>query len=98
MNRWISVLLLLATALGQSEPRTFEELSTMARQAYDADHPEEAAQLYGRAVKLRPGWSRIRAVREGRVCALEGTDGEVVMRPGPRLADAARILARCLSR
>ena len=58
MNRRISVLLLLATAAGQSEPRTFEELSTMARQAYEADHPEEAAQLYGRAVKLRPGWSQ----------------------------------------
>ena len=58
MNRWISVLLLLATALGQSEPRTFEELSTMARQAYDADHPEEAAQLYGRSVKLRPDWTQ----------------------------------------
>ena len=58
MNRWISVLLLLTTGLGQSEPRTFEELSTMARQAYDADHPEEAAQLYGRAVKLRPDWTQ----------------------------------------
>jgi tetratricopeptide (TPR) repeat protein len=58
MNRLISVLLFLATASGQSEPRTFEELSTMARQAYEADHPEEAAQLYGRAIKLRPDWAQ----------------------------------------
>jgi tetratricopeptide (TPR) repeat protein len=30
----------------------------MARQAFEADHPEEAAQLYGRAVKLRPDWTQ----------------------------------------
>lgn len=58
MNRRISVLLLLATASVQSEPRTFEELSTRARQAYEADHPQEASQLYGRAVKLRPDWAQ----------------------------------------
>jgi tetratricopeptide (TPR) repeat protein len=58
VNGLIIILLLLATASGQSEPRTFEELSTMARQAYEADHPEEAAQLYTRAVKLRPDWSQ----------------------------------------
>jgi len=49
-------------------------------------------------MRLRPGWNRIRAVREGHVCALEGADAGVVMRPGPRLADAARVLARCLAR
>ncbi len=58
MIRWISVLLLLTTGSRQSEPPTFEELSTRARQAYEADHPEEAAQLYGRAVKLRPDWTQ----------------------------------------
>jgi tetratricopeptide (TPR) repeat protein len=58
MIRGISVLLLLALASWQSEPRAFEELSTRARQAYEADHPEEAAQLYGRAVKLRPDWAQ----------------------------------------
>ncbi len=58
MNRWISVILLMTTATGQSEPQTFEELSTRARQAYEADHPEEAVQLYGRAVKLRPDWAQ----------------------------------------
>jgi iron complex transport system substrate-binding protein len=52
----------------------------------------DAAQM-----RQRPGWSRIRAVREGHVCALDATDAAVVMRPGPRLAEAARILARCLS-
>jgi iron complex transport system substrate-binding protein len=45
----------------------------------------------------RPGWNRLRAMREGQVCILAPQDGDVVMRPGPRLADAAAILARCLA-
>lgn len=53
----------------------------------------EAAQL-----RTRPGWQRISAIREGRVCRLDSAQGDVVARPGPRLADAARILAACLSR
>jgi iron complex transport system substrate-binding protein len=44
----------------------------------------------------RPGWSRIRAVREGRVCALTSAQGDVIVRPGPRLAEAARIMVQCL--
>lgn len=48
-------------------------------------------------MKLRPGWDRIRAVREGHVCALASADAIMVMRPGPRLADSARVLARCLA-
>ena len=46
----------------------------------------------------RPGWSRIAAIREGRVCELDREQGDVVVRPGPRLAEAARILAQCISR
>jgi iron complex transport system substrate-binding protein len=45
----------------------------------------------------RPGWSRIRAVRDGQVCALTPQEGDVVVRPGPRLAEAAQVLARCIS-
>ncbi len=62
MIRRLAVILLLATsAAGQSAPRTpqtFEEVSAMARQAYEADRPEEAAELYSRAVRLRPEWSQ----------------------------------------
>jgi iron complex transport system substrate-binding protein len=48
-------------------------------------------------MRQRPGWDRIRAVRDGRVCAMGSADANMVMRPGPRLAEAARVLARCLS-
>ncbi len=47
-------------------------------------------------VDRRPGWRRIRAVRDGRVCALTPAQADVVVRPGPRLAEAAQIMARCL--
>ena len=59
--KWlISVLLLVASATAgarQTAPQTFEELSALAKQAYEADRPAEAAELYTRAVKLRPDWS-----------------------------------------
>jgi iron complex transport system substrate-binding protein len=43
-----------------------------------------------------PGWAGIRAVKEGRICALQPDESGVIVRPGPRLAEAARIMARCL--
>jgi len=55
----ITVLLLLSVAVGQREASsTFTELSTKAEQAYQANHLEEAEDLYGRAVKLRPDWTQ----------------------------------------
>jgi iron complex transport system substrate-binding protein len=47
-------------------------------------------------VVQRPGWDRIAAVREQRVCLYTRDEGDVLVRPGPRLAQAAQILARCL--
>lgn len=41
----------------------------------------------------RPGWSSVRAVREGRVVRL---DDEAVIRPGPRVAEGLERLARAL--
>jgi tetratricopeptide (TPR) repeat protein len=54
----MALLLLATSAAAQTTPRTFEELSTLAQQAYEADRPEEAAELYTQAVKLRPDWSQ----------------------------------------
>jgi iron complex transport system substrate-binding protein len=45
----------------------------------------------------RPGWSRIRAVREGHVCAFTRSQADVVVRPGPRVAEAAQLMADCLA-
>ncbi len=44
----------------------------------------------------RAGWDRIRAVREGRVCVFDSRQGDTLVRPGPRMAAAVRIMADCL--
>lgn len=44
----------------------------------------------------RPGWAGLRALREGRVCRFSAADADVLVRPGPRMAEAAAIMARCL--
>ncbi len=46
-----------------------------------------------RISKAAGGWSRVRAVRDDRVIALAD---EVVLRPGPRVADGVATLARAL--
>jgi iron complex transport system substrate-binding protein len=45
----------------------------------------------------RPGWAAMPALRERRTCALDPTRYEVVVRPGPRLGEAAETLADCVA-
>lgn len=46
----------------------------------------------------RPGWQRIRAVREGHVCLYDDQETNVLMRPGPRVGEAVQLMVRCLQR
>jgi iron complex transport system substrate-binding protein len=43
-----------------------------------------------------PGWSGVRAIREQRICSFDEKEGDVLVRPGPRMAEAARLMAKCL--
>ena len=43
-----------------------------------------------------PGWGSIKAVREQRICVFGPVESDIVVRPGPRMAEAARIMAKCL--
>jgi iron complex transport system substrate-binding protein len=45
----------------------------------------------------RPGWAAIPALRERRTCALDPARYDVVVRPGPRLAEAAESIADCIA-
>lgn len=45
----------------------------------------------------RPGWQRVRALREQRVCVFSNEQFDVLIRPGPRMPEAARLMARCLN-
>lgn len=44
----------------------------------------------------RPGWHRIRALREGRVCRFTPAQADTLARPGPRMAEGAALMAACL--
>jgi iron complex transport system substrate-binding protein len=48
------------------------------------------------AVLTYPGWSNLRAVRDRRMCVFAPDESDVLVRPGPRMAEAAQIMARCL--
>ena len=48
-------------------------------------------------METRPGWRGMRALREQRVCVFTPEESDVLVRPGPRMAEAARIMARCIA-
>ena len=45
----------------------------------------------------RPGWSALRALQNGRSCGFESERYELLIRPGPRMGEAAGLLADCLA-
>ena len=45
----------------------------------------------------RPGWGSLSALEKGHVCGFEQRHHDVLVRPGPRLGEAAEILADCLA-
>ena len=46
----------------------------------------------------RPGWNALAAVRNDRRCGFETAQYDMLVRPGPRLGEAAGVLADCLAR
>lgn len=44
-----------------------------------------------------PGWHTLEAVKQHRVCAFNADESAILVRPGPRMDESARILARCLA-
>jgi iron complex transport system substrate-binding protein len=48
------------------------------------------------AMPLRPGWAALPGLRADRRCGFDNAGYELVTRPGPRLGEAAALLADCL--
>jgi iron complex transport system substrate-binding protein len=44
----------------------------------------------------RPGWSAMPAIRLRRICAFTPDQSDMLVRPGPRMAEGARLMAQCL--
>lgn len=45
----------------------------------------------------RPGWAQMPALRDGRVCVFDAEERDILVRPGPRMPEAARLMADCVS-
>ena len=46
----------------------------------------------------RPGWSGIAAIKNKRVCAFSSSQADILVRPGPRLGEAAQLISDCVRR
>ena len=47
-------------------------------------------------MQARPGWINLSAMRTGRVCTFTPKESDVLVRPGPRMVEAARLMSKCL--
>jgi iron complex transport system substrate-binding protein len=48
------------------------------------------------AMQARPGWANLVAMRNGRVCTFSAKESDILVRPGPRMVEAARLMSQCL--
>ena len=55
-------------------------------------------QAQAQELAQRPGWSAIKAVRKNQLCIYSPQEADLLLRPGPRLAEAAQWMVRCLQR
>jgi iron complex transport system substrate-binding protein len=74
-------------------PKLNPEFVVRARPDLIMGVQREMAALLG-----RPGWQSVPAVQGRRVCGFSPADYETLTRPGPRLGEAAALLATCLER
>jgi iron complex transport system substrate-binding protein len=51
----------------------------------------------GGQIEGRPGWKKVSAVNQQRICTFTSSEADILSRPGPRLAEGAQIMANCIS-
>ena len=47
-------------------------------------------------IQKRPGWSSVPAVSNNRICVFTSEQNDVLVRPGPRMGEAALIISQCV--
>ena len=47
-------------------------------------------------LSARPGWNNLHAMQEQRVCIFSDEERDILVRPGPRMAEGARLMVKCL--
>lgn len=53
------------------------------------------AEPMAQSIDRRPGWSGMDAVKSRRMCQLTAAQGHMLVRPGPRIGEAAQVLVNC---
>ena len=48
-------------------------------------------------MKKRPGWNTMPAIAKDRICAFNKEQSDILVRPGPRMGQAALILSQCIA-
>jgi len=56
------------------------------------------AQPMATNLSQRPGWSGIAAIKNKRVCVFPSGQADILVRPGPRLGEAAQLISDCVLR
>ncbi len=49
-------------------------------------------------LKTRPGWQRIEAIQQRKICSFTPDQSDIVVRSGPRIPEAADLMVACLKR
>ena len=49
-------------------------------------------------LKSRPGWQRIEAISQQKICAFTPEQSDIIVRSGPRIPEAADLMVACLKR
>lgn len=52
--------------------------------------------LSASTLAARPGWNDLRAMKEQRICIFSDEERDILVRPGPRMAEGARLMVKCL--
>jgi len=47
-------------------------------------------------IQKRPGWNSIPAISKNRICVFTSEQNDILVRPGPRMGEAALIIAQCI--
>ena len=56
------------------------------------------AQPMASNLSQRPGWSGIAAIKKKRACVFPSGQADILVRPGPRLGEAAQLISDCVQR
>lgn len=98
-----------ASFVGQTLARlTLENIAPATMGAFPKLNPEfivrsqpyviMTVQRHADEMGQRPGWAQLQAIRHRRVCAFDTVRYELLIRPGPRMGQAALAMAECLAR